>query len=143
MDTITGRRPFLVALLGSPRPSDRLALCAGAAALAALVAADALVGPASALTGIYVIAPFISATFGAVGVTLALDVVVMALGVASGNWHMNFGEAGYWLRIGGLGIGCCFALVGARALNRSRLDGLRLRVLNEIGAIADGSLPLD
>ena len=138
MDTITGRRPFLVALQRGPRRSDQLALLAGGAVLTALVGADAALGPTTALTGIYVVAPFISATFGSVWATLVLDAIVLALGAASG-----IGETGYWVRLGALGVGCGFAVICAWALERSRLNGLRLRVLSDIAAIADGSLPLD
>lgn len=75
--------------------------------------------------------------------TLALALAAVALGAASSAWNMNFGITAYWVRLGGLAVGGAFALAAAWALERSRLSALRLHVLNQIGAIADGSLSLD
>src|SRR5438874_1964604 len=103
MDSITGTRPLLVALR-NPLPVDRLGLFAGLVVLAALVAVDVSLGTSATITSAYMIAPFISATMGAVLATAVLDVAILAVAGASGAWHMNTGFASYWVRFGVLGL---------------------------------------
>jgi serine phosphatase RsbU (regulator of sigma subunit)/PAS domain-containing protein len=142
MESITGRRPFVTTLVRGPRRNERVALAAGLATLGGLVVLDLLISKSAAVSGTYMLAPFVSAMFGAVGATALVAVLSAAIGAASGEWNMDFGDSDYWIRLGGLLLGGVFALAGAWARERSRRTSRRLEVLDQIGAIADGSLPL-
>ncbi len=142
MESITGRRSLLNALRGLTR-ADRLGLLTGTVMLAALVALDAWIGRSDAIVAGFVLAPFIPAALGSVFATVVIGVLTVAAGFGSSSWDMNFGGPGYWIRGSEVVLGAAFAIVAAVARNRARISSRRLAVLDSVGAIADGSLPLD
>jgi PAS domain S-box-containing protein len=142
MESITGRRPLLAALARGLGPADRAGLALGFAVLAALAAIDAWVGRTEAIVGGFVLAPFIPAILGSVLATVLVALATVAVAFASGSWDANFGETGYWIRNAEVVLGSVFAIVAAGARERARVSSGRLAVLDAVGAIADGSLPL-
>ena len=121
---------------------DLKGLVLGLAALATLVAIDASLGTPALLVGLFVLAPFVPAVLGAILATVVVASVAVALGFLSPLWDSGFGEAGYWLTSAGVVLGGAFAIVAARARNRARITSRRFALLDAVGAIADGSLPL-
>jgi PAS domain S-box-containing protein len=143
VESITGRRPFLAAFARGFTERDWIAFAVGVAILGALVVADIALGRTAVLVGVAILAPFVGAVAGALWATVCLGVLTVGFGLASPLWNLNIGEPDHWIRVGGLVVGAIVAVVGAWAGVRARLNAMRLETLDEIGAIADGSLPLD
>jgi serine phosphatase RsbU (regulator of sigma subunit)/PAS domain-containing protein len=122
--------------------NDRVGALAAVTMLAALVALDALLGTDVVLAGAFLVVPFIAALVSGVLVTAAMAVLALVAGVSSGAWNMNFGTADFDARLGVLAIGGLFAVAGSWARERGRRGARRLELLDEVGAVADGSLPL-
>jgi serine phosphatase RsbU (regulator of sigma subunit)/PAS domain-containing protein len=142
MESITGRRPLLNALPRGLARADWWGLVIGTAMLAAVVAIDVSQGRSDAIVAVFVIAPFVPAALGSVFATVVIGVLTIVAALVSGSWDMNFGAAGYWIRSAEVVVGAAFALVAAVARDRARISSHRLAVLDSVGAIADGSLPL-
>jgi len=142
MESITGRRPLLNALPRGLSRADWWGLAIGTAMLASVVAIDVSQGRSDAIVAVFVIAPFVPAALGSVFATVVIGVLTVAAAVVSGSWDMNFGAPGYWIRNVEVVVGAAFALVAAVARDRARVSSRRLAVLDSVGAIADGSLPL-
>jgi serine phosphatase RsbU (regulator of sigma subunit)/PAS domain-containing protein len=142
MESITGRRPLLNALRRGLNPVDRAGLLIGLAMLGALVALDVWGGATEAIVGGFVLAPFIPAAMGSVSATVVIGFLAVACGFVSGTWDMNYGDPGYWVRGAEVTLGAAFAIVAASARERIRINAQQLTVLDSVGAIADGSLPL-
>ncbi|MGH2926036.1 MAG: SpoIIE family protein phosphatase [Solirubrobacterales bacterium] len=121
---------------------DRTGLALGLAVLAALAVLDALLGDSGLLVGMFVLAPFVPATLGAVVATSAVAGFAVLAGFLSPTWDLDFGRPEYWITILGLMVGGAFAIAAAAARRRARISSQRLAVLDQVGAIADGSLPL-
>ncbi len=114
----------------------------GLLVLAPILVVDILVGGDTQLVVMYVLAVF-AATLVAVSSTVVVGALVVALAAISPMWNHNAGSELYWLRLVGVLASCAFAIYMARRWRRvSRLSG-RLGLLDEISAMADGSLPLD
>jgi PAS domain S-box-containing protein len=142
MESITGRRPLYGVLGGGLEAPDRHGLVLGLAALAAMTALDIILGTPVRAGGLLVLAPFIPAVLGGVLATVVVGVLAVVVGLASPIWNSGFGEADYWMKASGLVLGGAFAIVAARARRRARITSRRFALLDAVGAIADGSLPL-
>ncbi|MGH2981580.1 MAG: SpoIIE family protein phosphatase [Solirubrobacterales bacterium] len=110
--------------------------------LAALVGLDVALGGDVALAGAYAIPLFLIATTGRPQATALLSCAAVAAVVASGLWNDNFGS-GFWVASVAISLAAAFiAVFAARAVARARAGIFRLRLLDRVGRIADGSLPL-
>ena len=142
MESITGRRPLYGVLGSGLEAPDRHGLVLGLAALAAMVALDITLGTPVRAGGLLLLAPFIPAVLGGVLATVVVGVLAVVVGLASPIWNSGVAGADYWVKAAGLVLGGTFAIVAARARRRARITSRRFALLDAVGAIADGSLPL-
>ncbi len=133
---------FATSIGGGIERNDRLGALAGLGSLAVLLAADLAWGESVVLTGTFIVAPFIAALWAGVGVTVVVSLAALAAAALSGAWNMNFGGTDYEVRMAVLFFGSVLAVASAWARERARQSTKRLELLDEVGAIADGSLPL-
>jgi serine phosphatase RsbU (regulator of sigma subunit)/PAS domain-containing protein len=144
MESVTGKPPVRVALMGAWRRHDWLGLILGLITLAIIGAADAALGLGSpVLVGAFVAAPFVCALFARVAATVLAGVAALGLAAASGAWHEDWGGDGYWIALAIIGVGTLFAAASSWNRERSHIRGERLRILDAVATIADGSRPLD
>ena len=116
----------------------------GVAVLAALVVADAVLDAESAaIVGTYVIAPFVAALLAGPLATGAIGALACVAALASPIWNPGTDLAEQAIRLWVILLGTGFAVAGAWTQRRSRGRSDRLRLLDAVGAVADGSLPLD
>lgn len=127
---------------GGGARDDRLGALAGLGWLAVITAADVAFGESVMLAGAFIVAPFVAALWGGVAVTAGVSVLALALSATSGLWNMNFGTTDYDARMVLLVFGALLGVASAWARERARLGTKRLELLDEVGAVADGSLPL-
>jgi PAS domain S-box-containing protein len=123
--------------------SDPLGLLVGLATLGICIAADILLDhEAAAIVGTYVAAPFITALLAGPVATGAVGLLALAAAGASPAWNMNTETADQIVRVGVIAVGTGFAVAGSwyRAWFRGRSE--RMLLLDAVGAVADGSLPL-
>ncbi len=124
--------------------AERLGLAAGLAALAVCVGADiVLESEAAAIVGTYVAAPFVTALLAGPGATAFVGLLAVACAVASPGWNMSVDDPEQFVRISVITFGSAIAVGGAWLRTRSRGRSERMRLLDAVGAVADGSLPLD
>jgi PAS domain S-box-containing protein len=121
--------------------TDRWGAPLGLAVLAVLFAVDLVLGPSSAATGSFLMAPFVCALFGGPRATALVAALAVCLGAASPLWQTDSGLA-YAIRVAAISVSGAFAVAGAHARERARTNAGRLRLLDAISEIADGSLPL-
>jgi PAS domain S-box-containing protein len=131
-----------VASLGEGRRSDLRGGLAGMLLLIGLVVADAVLGQDVALAGTFILAPFVAAIWAGVAVTAVVGGLAIAAAVTSGLWNTEFGGADYDSGLALVALGAAFAIASAWSRERVRRGTARVQLLNEVGAIADGSLPL-
>ena len=123
--------------------SEPLGLVAGVVTLAVCVAADfALDHEAAAIVGTYVAAPFITAMIGGPVATAAVGLLALGRRMFSPGWNMNSETADQVVRVAVIGFGTCFAVAGSWYRARSRGRSERMLLLDAVGEVADGSLPL-
>jgi PAS domain S-box-containing protein len=113
----------------------------GLGVLAVLLAIDLVLGPSSAVTGTFLMAPFVCALFGSPRATALVAALAVCLGAASPLWHPDAGFA-YVIRLVAITVSGAFAVAGAHARDRALGNAGRLRLLDAISEISDGSLPL-
>jgi PAS domain S-box-containing protein len=121
--------------------NDRLGAFAALAATALLLGADLALGRDAVLAGAFIVVPFLAALWAGVVVTGAVGVLAIAAGVVSSEWA-DLSGPDYRARIVLLVVGGLFAIATAWARERVRAGSRRLELLNDVGEIADGSLPL-
>ena len=141
MESITGRRPLLATAVRGRTRAESYGLLLGLAALAAFIALDVLLDP-GVIVGTFILAAFIPAVFGRVLSTVLVGLLTVVAGLASAVWNGDFGSTPYWVRVSELIVAAGFAIVAAQVRARVRHSSSRLEVLDSVGAIADGSLPL-
>ena len=128
---------------GGSERDDRLGMIAGLGFLAVVIAVDVLLGGNVVLAGSFIVTPFIAALWAGTAVTMFLAFLTIAASAASGAWNMNFGDTDYDIRLALLALGGLLAIASAWARERARLGAKRLELLDDVGAVADGSLALD
>ena len=141
MESITGRRPLLATAGGGLPRAESNGLLFGLSALAVLVGLDIWLDP-GVIAGTFVLAAFIPAIFGRTLSTIFVSVLAVTAGLVSPAWNADLGHTAYWVRIAALTVAAGFAIAAAGARARGQLSSMRLEVLDSVGAIADGSLPL-
>ena len=126
------------------QPAGRwLGVVGGIVMLALPVAADvALTGESAAIVGAYVAAPFVTALFAGPGATAAIGLLALGAALASPSWNTGVDEPELAVRISLIVLGTGLAVLGAWVRQRSAGRSERLRLLDSVGAVADGSLPL-
>ena len=119
-------------------------LLAGLGALVVLVAIDAsLDDESAAIVGSYVVAPFITALLSRPWATAVVALLAITAAALSAEWNMNStGDSDYAVRLAVIVVGAGFAVGSSWVRDRSRSRSDRLLLLNEVGGVADGSLPL-
>ena len=127
----------------APNRRDLAACAIGIVLLGCLVAVDALLGDGESIAGAFVLPPLMVALSGSVQATTAVAVLAVVASVASGTWNGLWGDPEHEARSAVVLIGGALAIVGAVARWRALADARRLELLDGIGGIADGSLPLD
>ena len=126
----------------SPGDTNRWGVPLGLGVLAALVAVDVIMGRSTAVTGTFLMAPFVCALFGGGprGTAVVAGLAIL-LGAGSPLWQDEGGVA-YVVRLAAIIGSGAFAVAGAYARDRWRANAGRLRLLDAISEFADGSLPL-
>jgi PAS domain S-box-containing protein len=124
-----------------PGESDRWGIPLGLAVLAIALGLDLIVGSSTVIIGTFLMAPLLCALFGTARGTAMVAALAVALGVASQVWTNDDG-APYVIRVLAIAIAGAFAVAGAHFRDTSRGNAARLRLLDAISDIADGSLPL-
>jgi PAS domain S-box-containing protein len=142
MASIAGTRPLPIALAETSRRRFLLGLATGLAAMAPGLVLDIALGGHAVITSALVLGPFVAALVGGTAPAAVLVAVALVLGVVSGEWNHNLGETNYFLRLVLLAVGGGLAVLTGWLRERSGSYSGRLEVLNQIGAIADGSLSL-
>lgn len=122
--------------------NDLLGALAGFAMLTAIIVADVVLGKEVNLAGTLIVVPFVTAFWGSVRVTALVGVATLAATVASGAWNESYWDSDYDARLAVVLVGAALAVASAWARQRARQGAQRLALLDEVGAIADGSLPL-
>ena len=117
-------------------------LILGLALLAGMVGLDLVLGANDALVGVFAIAPFVTAVFAGPRPTAVVACAAAAAGAASGLWNDNLGSDDWIARLAIIAAAGAIAVLAARATARARRAIFRLGLLDRVGRIADGSLPL-
>lgn len=131
-------------LTGPAQPvSTPVGLLIGLLVLAFCVVADILLDRESgAVVGTYVAAPFVTALLSGPRATALVGLLAMIAAMASPSWNMNTETANELVQLGVILCGSGFAIAGSWVRIRSTERSERLQLLNAVGAVADGSLPL-
>jgi GAF domain-containing protein len=114
----------------------------GLGAVVVIAGLDAALGSAGALVGVYAIAPFLAARKGVPRATAVASVAALAAAAASGIWNGNTGSGGWVAGVAITAAAGLIATLAARAAEAARIGVARLRLLDRVGTVADGSLPL-
>ncbi len=123
--------------------NDVVGLAAGLVALAVCVAADVILTQESAaLVGTFVAAPFVAALFARPAATGIVGVAAIVAAAASPTWNAGSGDSEQVVRLVVITVGSGLAVLGAWLRWRSAGRSERLRLLDSVGEVADGSLPL-
>jgi PAS domain S-box-containing protein len=126
-----------------PRDGNRvLGLAPGLCFAAALAVIDIWAQPSTAIIGIVVVAPLVTALFGTPRDIAIVGAVAVVLVMSSAVWHDNFGAALWIYRSCVVVAVSVLAFLGARSRARVHRDRERFSVLASIGEIADGTRSL-
>jgi PAS domain S-box-containing protein len=118
-------------------------MIAGLIALAILVAVDVALGAqASAIVGTYVAAPFITAILAGPRATVFVGAIAVGAAAISPGTNASFAEPEQIVGISVIAVGTTLAALGSWISTRMRDRSDRLRLLDAVGGVADGSLPL-
>jgi PAS domain S-box-containing protein len=141
MRSFTGRLRAWTA--GESPAGDWLGFVAGAVALALCLVADVvLTDESAAVVGAYVTAPFVTALLAGPAATGAVGALALVAAAANPAWNTGVDEPELAVRLGLIVLGTAVAIGGAWVRTRSVGRSERLRLLDSVGAVADGSLPL-
>lgn len=112
--------------------------------LAVVTAVDVLVGEGTpALIGPLVAAPFITALLAGPWSATVSGALAIAVAAASPLWTMESGgDDRYLVRLAVIAVGAGVAVAAAAYRQRAAARADRLRLLDAVGDVADGSLPL-
>src|SRR5829696_546857 len=121
----------------------RAGLALGVAMLAICVGFDVVLQDESAaIVGTYVVAPLVTAFFAPPAAVALVGALAIGAAAASPEWNMASGDSEQLVRIGVLVFGTGAGVVGAWLRTHTAGRSERLRLLDAVGAVADGSLPL-
>jgi PAS domain S-box-containing protein len=122
---------------------DLTGAIAGLLTLGACVAADvALSNQSAAIVGTFVAAPFFAAMLAGPVVTAGIALLAFGAALASPIWNADSSGAEQAVRLIVIGLGGALAVGGAWLREHWAGRSERLRLLDSVGAVADGSLPL-
>lgn len=124
-------------------PNAPAGLALGLATLAISVGVDvAVIDDSPALVGTYVAAPLVAAFLAGPAVVVAVGALALGAAAASPAWDSTSTDGEQLVRMGVIVFGTAVAVAGAwvRAYTAGRSE--RLALLDAVGAVADGSLPL-
>lgn len=121
-----------------------LGLALGLATLLVLLLVDiAFDKPSAVLIGPFVAAPFVTALLAGPTATLVVGVLSVTAGLASPAWNAGSGDAtDFYIRMAVIVGGSVFATLSSRNRTRAAARAERLHMLDAVGEVADGSLPL-
>jgi hypothetical protein len=122
--------------------NDRLGVAAGLLTLVVCIVADVtLTRESAALVGTFVAAPFVAALVAGPLATAGVGAAAIAAAAARSTWNTT-AESEQIVRLAVIAGGTALAVAGAWIRSRSAGRSERLRLLDSVGAVADGSLPL-
>jgi PAS domain S-box-containing protein len=125
-----------------PRGSHGIALAPGLSVVAAFTVVDVWVQPTTAVVGMVLVAPLLTALFGSPRDVAVVGYVSMLLVVLSAAWRDNFGDSIYVYRVLVVAAVSVLAVLAARVRERLDRDRERFAVLAAVGEIADGTRSL-
>jgi PAS domain S-box-containing protein len=121
----------------------RAGLALGIAMLAICVGFDiALQDESAAIVGTYVVAPLVTAFIAPPAAVAIVGVLAVGAAAASPEWNMATRDSEQLVRIGVIAFGTGVGVLGAWLRTHTAGRSERLRLLDAVGAVADGSLPL-
>jgi PAS domain S-box-containing protein len=124
------------------RGSHVAALAAGLSIVAAFTVVDISVQPTTAVVGMVLVAPLLTALFGTARDVALVGYVSVLLVVLSASWRHNFGDSLYVYRVLVVVAVSVLAVLAARTRERVGRDRERFAVLAAVGEIADGTRSL-
>jgi PAS domain S-box-containing protein len=107
-----------------------------------IVADVVLTQESAALVGTFVAAPFVAALFARPAVTGVVAAAAIVAAAVSTTWNAGTADSEQIVRLIVITVGGGLAMFGASLRWRSAGRSERLRLLDSVGAVADGSLPL-
>ncbi|HUR85895.1 MAG TPA: SpoIIE family protein phosphatase [Solirubrobacteraceae bacterium] len=119
-----------------------LAVVPGLAIVAVLTAIDLWAQPATAVVGFVLVAPLLTALFGAPRDVALVGTVSVGVVLLSAIWHDNFGDSIYVYRVVLVSTVSLLALLATRNRMRAGRDRERFSILAAVAEIADGTLSL-
>ena len=124
--------------------STPAALAVGLTALAVIVLVDFFLDSESAaIVGAYVAPAFITALLANARATAVVGALAVGLAALSVSWNMGTGDSpDYWVRLAIVAACGGIAVTGAWLREQARGRAGRLELLDAVGDVADGSLPL-
>jgi len=126
-----------------PRQGGRaLALGPGLAIAAALTVIDIVAPPPTAVIGIVVLAPLVTAILGTPRDVAIMGAIAVSLAILSGLWNDNFDAFAYYQRIAVVSAVSVLAAIAARGRARVHRDRERFALLAAVAEIADGTRSL-
>jgi len=127
----------------SPGAVDAAALAPGVALAALLGAIDLWAQPATAVVGLVLVAPLLTALLTGPREVAVVGLFAIALVVLSAAWRENFGDVVYVYRI--CLVAAASILAGLLAHSRAQVarDRQRFAVLSSVAEIADGTRSLE
>ena len=110
--------------------------------MAAFTVVDISVQPTTAVVGMVLVAPLLTALFGTARDVAVVGYVSVLLVVLSASWRHNFGDSLYVYRVLVVVAVSVLAVLAARTRERVGRDRERFAVLAAVGEIADGTRSL-
>ena len=124
------------------RGTRALALGPGLALVALLATIDIVAQPATAVIGMVLVAPLLTVLLGTARDVLLVAAIAIAVVLASGIWHENFGSSVYFYRVAIVTAVIGLAAFVARGRSQVSRDRERFALLAAVAEIADGTLTL-
>jgi PAS domain S-box-containing protein len=132
---------FLAAFAAGPTDRDPRALLLGLAVLLPLLALDLVAGRDVALTSGFAVPPLVAAYASGLWGVSAVSLVSFSVALASPAWNTGFDDT-HPIRMLVVVAGCGIAIFTAWIGLRARSTEVRMRILDAISDIANGTLPV-
>jgi PAS domain S-box-containing protein len=127
----------------TPGAERLIALAPGLVVAVALALVDGLAQPKTAVIGIIVVAPLLTAVFGTSRDVALIGVLCGTLVVLSGVWRNNFDETVFAYRVTVVVAASILAVLVARGRTQIARDRQRFALLSAVAEIADGTRSLE